>query len=126
MEIVHPPIAFEDARGRIVDVMEEVEFNYATVISSRKGVTRGNHYHEKTVQWVYVLRGRMLAHSRMPGGTVERAVLEPGDLLRNPPGEHHALTALEDSEFLVLTAGLRGGKDYEKDTYRLEEPMQDE
>jgi len=126
MEIVHPPVAFEDSRGRIVDVMEEIEFNYATVISSKKGVTRGNHYHEKTIQWVYLLRGRMLAHSRMPGGALERAVLEAGDLLKNPPHEHHALTALEDSEFLVLTAGLRGGKDYEKDTYRLTEPMQDQ
>jgi oxalate decarboxylase/phosphoglucose isomerase-like protein (cupin superfamily) len=126
MEITHPPIAFEDDRGKIIDVMEAVDFNYATVISSRKGVTRGNHYHEKTTQWVYVLRGRMMAHSRLPDGELRRAVLEPGDLIKNPPFEHHALTALVDSEFLVLTAGQRGGKDYEKDTYRLTKPMQDE
>ena len=126
MEIKRPEIAHEDERGRIIDVMEALEFNYATVITSRKGVTRGNHYHRKTTQWVYLLRGRMLAHSRMPNATQERAVLEQGDLLKNPPFEQHALTALEDSEFLVLTAGLRGGKDYEKDTYRLDKPMQDE
>ena len=126
MEITHPPVAFRDDRGEIIDVAEGIDFNYATVISTRKGVTRGNHYHEKTTQWVYLLRGRMMAHSRMPGGKLERAVLERGDLLKNVPFEHHALTALEDSEFMVLTAGLRGGKDYEKDTYRLTERMQDE
>jgi oxalate decarboxylase/phosphoglucose isomerase-like protein (cupin superfamily) len=126
MEITHPPVAFEDDRGRIIDVMEAIDFNYATVISSRKGVTRGNHYHEKTTQWVYVLRGRMMAHSRMPDGELQRAILETGDLIKNPPFEQHALTALADSEFLVLTAGQRGGKDYEKDTYRLTKPMQDE
>ena len=126
MEIVHPAVAFEDHRGRIIDVMEAIDFNYATVITSRKGVTRGNHYHQKTTQWVYVLRGRMQAHSRMADGPLKRAVLEVGDLIKNPPFEQHALTALEDSEFLVLTAGLRGGKDYEKDTYRLTKPMQDE
>jgi quercetin dioxygenase-like cupin family protein len=125
MEITHPPVAFQDDRGQIIDVMQAIEFNYATIISTRKGITRGNHYHEKTTQWVYLLRGRMMAHSRMPGRPLERAVLEPGDLIRNPPLEHHALTALEDSEFLVLTAGLRGGKDYEQDTFRLTEPLQD-
>src|SRR5258705_11079295 len=126
MDISHPPVAFEDDRGQIIDVMEAIDFNYATVITSRKGVTRGNHFHQKTTQWVYVLRGRLMAHSRMPDGELERAGLEPGDLIKNVPLEHHALTALAESEFLVLTSGLRGGKDYEKDTYRLTKPMQDE
>ena len=126
MDITHPPVAFQDDRGQIIDVMEALDFNYATVITSRKGVTRGNHYHKKTTQWVYLLRGKLMAYSRMPDGEVKSAVLEPGDLIKNPPLEHHALTALADSEFLVLTAGLRGGKDYEKDTYRLTKPLQDE
>ena len=126
MEITHPAIAHQDERGRIVDVLEAIDFNYATIITSRSGVTRGNHYHLKTTQWVYVLSGRMLAHSRLPGGPLQRAELKPGDLIMNVPSEHHALTALEDTEFLVLTAGLRGGKDYEKDTYRLTTSMQDE
>lgn len=126
MEISRPAVAHQDERGRIVDIIESVSFNYATIISSRKGATRGNHYHEKTTQWVYVLSGKLLAHSRFGEGPVETRVLEPGDLLKNVPSEHHALTALEDSEFLVLTAGLRGGKEYERDTYRLENPMQNE
>lgn len=125
MEITHPRVAFQDDRGRIVDVMEAIDCNYVTIISSRKGVTRGNHYHRNTTQWVYVLRGKMLAYSRMPDAPVQRAVLETGDLIKNPPLEQHALTALEDSEFLVLIAGQRGGKDYEKDTYRLDRPLQD-
>ena len=126
MEITHPAIAHQDDRGRILDVLEGIDINYVTVISSKKGVSRGSHYHKKTTQWVYILRGKMLAHSRMPDGPLKRAVLEEGDLIKNVPLEHHALTALEDTEFLVLTAGLRGGKDYEKDTYRLPKPMQDE
>jgi dTDP-4-dehydrorhamnose 3,5-epimerase-like enzyme len=126
MHVSHPPVAHEDDRGRIVDILEGIDFNYATVITSRKGVTRGNHYHKQTTQWVYVIKGRMLAHSRMPGGEIQRRTLSIGDVIMNPPYEHHALTALEDTQFLVLTAGLRGGRDYEKDTFRLERPMQDE
>ena len=68
MEISHPAIAFQDDRGRIIDVMESLDFNSATVISTRKGAVRGNHYHQKTTQWIYVLRGKVLAHSRVPDG----------------------------------------------------------
>lgn len=125
MEITHPPIAHQDSRGQIVDIMESINFNYATIITSVKGVTRGNHYHKKTIQWVYVIKGKLLAHSRMPEGQIQRAIISTGDIVKNVPFEHHALTALEDTEFLVLTSGLRGGKDYEKDTFRLDVPMQE-
>lgn len=123
MEVVHPPVAFEDDRGRIIDVLQALDFNSATLITTRKGVTRGNHSHKLTTQWVYILRGRMLAHSRLPGGNATRAELNAGDLLKNVPGEDHALTALEDTEFLVLSSGPRSGVDYEKDTYRLDQPL---
>lgn len=125
MQITHPEISHADERGMITDILAGIPVNYATLISSKKGVVRGNHYHEKTTQWVYVLNGQLKSLSRMPEGKVEEKVLNPGDLLMNQPHEAHALVALEDSQFLVLTSGLRGGKDYEKDTYRLTEKLQD-
>lgn len=125
MQITHPDVAHADERGAITDILAGIEVNYATLISSKEGVVRGNHYHEKTIQWVYVLRGQLKSLSRMPDGDVQEATLNPGDLLLNHPHEEHALVALKDSEFLVLTSGLRGGKDYEKDTYRLAEPLHD-
>ena len=125
MKITRPAIVQEDERGNIIDVLVDVDFNYATVISSKKGVVRGNHYHEKTVQWVYVLRGQLKCLSRKPGEKVEEAILDAGCLLENEPLEAHTLIAQEDSEFLVLTKGIRGGPSYEKDTYRLAEPLQE-
>ena len=56
---------------------------------------------------------------------VETVFLKPGELILTPPMQKHALIAMEDSEFLVLTRGPRGGKDYEKDTYRLTEKLTD-
>jgi quercetin dioxygenase-like cupin family protein len=125
MKITHPDVAHADERGSIIDILTGTDVNYATLISSKKGVVRGNHYHKQTIQWVYVLRGQLRALSRMPEGAVEEAILNPGDLLENHPNEEHTLVALEESEFLVLTSGLRGGEDYEKDTYRLEQPLQE-
>ena len=37
--------------------------------------------------------------------------------------EKHAMQALEDTEMLVFTKGPRGGKEYESDTFRLENPI---
>jgi quercetin dioxygenase-like cupin family protein len=125
MKITHPDVAHTDQRGSIIDILAGIETNYATLISSKKGVVRGNHYHEKTIQWVYVLSGQLRSLSRMPDCEVQEEILNRGDLLENHPHEEHALVALEDSEFLVLTSGLRGGKDYEKDTYRLKTFLQD-
>lgn len=123
MNISHPAVAFKDHRGEITDIVEQIDFNYATLINSKKGVERGNHYHKKTVQYVYVLSGKLRALSQMPGEKVQEAVLNPGDLIENVPNEAHALIALEDTNFLVLTSGERGGQNYENDTYRLDQPL---
>jgi quercetin dioxygenase-like cupin family protein len=123
MNLSHPPIVFKDHRGEIIDVVEKVDFSYATIIHSKKGVERGNHYHKKTVQYVYLLSGKLRSLSQMPGESVKSAVLNPGDLVMNVPNESHALISLEDSTFLVLTSGERGGKNYENDTYRLDTPL---
>jgi dTDP-4-dehydrorhamnose 3,5-epimerase-like enzyme len=123
MKITHPPIAVKDDRGQIVDIVEQVDFCYATIIHSKKDVERGNHYHKQTWQYVYLLSGKLRALSQMPGEKVEDVTINPGDLIENVPNESHALIALEDSTFLVLTKGVRGGQNYEKDTYRLEKPL---
>jgi quercetin dioxygenase-like cupin family protein len=123
MNITHPPVVFQDHRGEIIDIVEKIDFSYATIISSKKGVERGNHYHKKTIQYTYLLTGKLRALTQMPGGKVESGLLNPGDMITNEPNESHALIALEDSTFLVLTAGERGGKNYENDTYRLEIPL---
>jgi hypothetical protein len=123
MNISHPPVVFTDHRGEIIDVVDKVDFSYATLIHSKKDVERGNHYHKKTVQYVYLLSGKLRALSQLPGQSVQAAILNPGDLIENVPNESHALIALEDSSFLVLTSGVRGGQNYENDTFRLDQPL---
>ena len=44
-----------------------------------------------------------------------------GDIISTPPMEIHALEIGEDgNQFIVFSSGLRGGKDYEDDTFRVE------
>ena len=61
--------------------------------------------------------------AQKPQHKVMMATVEQGDLVSHDLLESHSFEALEDTLFLVLSSGLRTGKDYEKDTYRLESPL---
>ena len=115
----------EDERGSITDIVEQVDFNGATIILSKKGSVRGNHFHKKTTQHIYVLSGKMKCLAQQPEEPVIQAIVEQGDLVSHDLLESHSFEALSDTLFLVLSSGLRTGKDYEKDTYRLEVPLSD-
>ena len=103
MKVIHKKSVFEDARGQIIDILENEPIEYVTIISSKKGMVRGNHYHKESVQYTYVLKGSLKIVSQMPGQEVETTIIKPGDLVFTPPLERHTLVAQEDSEFLVLT-----------------------
>lgn len=123
MEIKKIKCIQKDERGSITDIVEQVDFNGATIILSKSGSVRGNHFHKKTIQHVYLLSGKMKCLAQKPQQEVTMATVEQGDLVSHDLLESHSFEALEDTLFLVLSSGLRTGKDYEKDTYRLESPL---
>lgn len=125
MKIEHIQYTKKDERGEITDIMIKENIEYVTLITSIKGCTRGNHYHEKTIQWVYILEGQMKLLTQFPDGPVITTILEKGDLAKTEPLERHAMIALQDTAFIVFTRGPRGGEDYETDTYRLSEPLKE-
>jgi len=114
--------AFTDARGAITDILDGVPLNAVTIITNKKGAVRANHYHKKTIQYTFVLTGRVKYVSKGKGVRTTK-ILKPGDLAVSPPNESHATEALTDATFLALAHGLRHGRDYEKDTFRLVDPL---
>lgn len=106
---------FEDERGVIQDILGSIDC--VTEIFTRKDAVRGNHMHKLTIQWTYVVSGRMLmAHDN--DGIVRQQTYGPGEIVPELPGVAHAWKALEDSTVLVFTRGPRSGENYESDTYR--------
>jgi len=116
-------ISFQDKRGKIIDILQKKQIEYVTLITSKKGAVRGNHYHKKSIQYNFILKGKMKLFTRDNNGVKKTQLLKKGDLACNPEKEEHALLALEDSEFLVFTRGPRGGENYEKDTFRLKDKL---
>ena len=123
MKIFQQKINFKDARGTIRDILDDVPVNAVTIITSKKGVSRGNHHHKKTTQYTYIVSGRVRYLSRKGAGKVRSAVLSAGGLAISPPGEAHTVVALADTVFLSISKGPRHGLNYEADTYRLGVPL---
>lgn len=120
---VNLSVSFQDDRGKIIDLVENEEINAVTIITFKKGRIRGNHYHKQTIQWNYIISGKIKLVTQNPSEGIVDTILEIGECAVTYPNERHALLALEDSELLVLTKGPRGGKEYESDTFRLEAPL---
>lgn len=110
---------FTDARGQIIDLVTGHGcVDAITIVRTKKGAVRGNHYHPHTTQWAYVASGRMM----VTDGD-KRLEVRAGDVVQDRPGEPHAWKALEDTVCVVFVQGPRAGEDYESDTVRLEEPL---
>ncbi len=123
MKKIKTKINFQDERGKIIDLLEKQNINAITFISQKKGKVRGNHYHKKTIQWNYLLKGKITIYSKIKNQKTKPITLNPGDLVLTSKHESHAIKAIQNCEFLVFTQGPRGGKEYENDTYRLKKPL---
>lgn len=111
---------YSDKRGQIIDILQDEKINSTTIITfKKKGVVRGNHFHKKTIQWNYVLDGEVMYYSQVPGKKLDKIKISAGDLTVSYSLQKHAFKSLKKSRILVLTKGPRAGKNYEIDTYRL-------
>lgn len=109
---------FEDDRGVIQDLLV-CRLDAVTEIFTKAGAVRGNHIHERTTQWTYVVSGRMRVKIRLEDGCWDEFTVDPGGLHCDEPGIAHAWKALEDTTVLVFTRGPRSGANYEDDVQRL-------
>jgi quercetin dioxygenase-like cupin family protein len=123
MEIIELKPAFTDARGAIIDLISDDTIDAVTLITFTPGAVRANHYHERTVQWNYVMSGEILLATQMPGGERVERLLRKGEFAVTREHERHALKAVTNAEVLILTKGPRAGSQYENDTFRLAEPL---
>ena len=119
MKIRKIEVATEDDRGTISDILYKDNINHVAVITSKKGALRGNHYHKETTQYIFMNEGCLRYwYADIGSENVQSVLVERGWLVETPPREIHALECVTDSIFTVFSRGLRGGQDYEADTFR--------
>jgi quercetin dioxygenase-like cupin family protein len=93
-----------------------------SVITSKKGSVRANHYHKKDDHYCFLASGRIEYYCRPTGNAQppEVVTIEPGQLFYTPPMIEHAMKFLEDSVFYVFSKLNRDHDNYESDVVRVE------
>jgi dTDP-4-dehydrorhamnose 3,5-epimerase-like enzyme len=115
--------SFNDERGSIIDIFYKKSINHGCIISNTPGAIRGNHYHNHTIQYTYLIAGSLTYYSQPVDKSepVEVYQANTGDFIISEPNEIHAMKAgANGCVFIAFAEGPRGGEDYENDTVRVE------
>jgi dTDP-4-dehydrorhamnose 3,5-epimerase len=121
-KVKKPLQSFKDKRGSIIDIFYKKKIDHVAIIDSKPNALRGNHYHKKTIQHMLITEGSLeYWYKPLKKKTkVKKKILKVGDLVSTPPYEIHALKiSKKGNQFIVFSEGVRGGKDYEADTFRV-------
>lgn len=92
--------SFSDERGSLLQLFHNESFQI-NVLKSKKGVIRGNHFHEKTTEYFYVLSGSVEI-SYENGKDFGKQTFESGSLFRVDPMTSHSLFFLDDCEMIAF------------------------
>jgi len=111
---------FQDRRGDIFDILESPVAHVGMVTFKKGGIERGNHYHKKSIQYTYVLKGKIkLTTTDIEGKNKREFMLKPGSFAVIPPKIVHIYTSITSATMLDFTTESRKGGGYEKDTFRV-------
>lgn len=112
--------AHVDERGAIQSLVN-VPVKNVSLITSRKGTRRSNHYHKTDWHYMYMLSGAAEYYYR-PTGSAEAPkclVFTAGQMVFTPPLEDHLTVFLEDSTMVVMSRNPRDQESYESDVVRV-------
>jgi oxalate decarboxylase/phosphoglucose isomerase-like protein (cupin superfamily) len=112
--------AHVDDRGAIQSLVNFPMKNLS-LISSKKGTVRSNHYHVTDWHYMYVLSGSFDYYYRPTGSTGAPAMIhvKAGEMVFTPPMEDHATVFLEDTQLLAMSRNPRDQEAYESDVRRV-------
>ena len=120
---------FKDKRGSILDIFQDSPKEHCTIVTFNKNAVRGNHFHKKSTKYTYVISGQLtFAYVKINkkneiSGQIKKKIVGPGTLISHQPFHAHAFKSKNKSVILAFADGVRGGKNYEKDTFRLEKKL---
>ena len=113
--------AHADGRGAIQSIVNFPMKN-VSLITSKKGSVRSNHYHLTDWHYMYVLRGSFDYYYRPTGSDAEPSLtrVSAGEMIFTPPMEDHATVFLDDTDMIVVSRNPRDQASYEADVRRVE------
>ena len=117
---------FKDKRGRIIDIFVKKPKDHCSLVTFNKGAIRGNHFHKKSVQYSFVVSGKLVMLSARVNkngdiiGKIKKEILRENNFVTHKPFHAPAFKSITKANLLAFVDGKRGGRDYEKDTFKLQ------
>jgi quercetin dioxygenase-like cupin family protein len=102
---------FEDSRGTIVQLVHE-GYSQINVITSKKGVFRGGHYHKDNNEAFYIISGKLEVTVNK-----ETTVFTSGDFFGIEAYDIHSFNFLEDTTLVSMYSHGVEKEDGTKDIY---------
>lgn len=96
LKVIKTDFAFTDERGTLVQLIHE-GYRQINVITSRKGVVRGGHYHKQNEEAFYIVSGEL--DVEVNGETTR---FKAGDFFGIEPFDMHSFRFLEDTVLVSM------------------------
>ena len=118
--IVELEVPHTDNRG-IIQSLVNFPMKNLSLISSKKGSVRSNHYHLTDWHYMYVLSGSFDYYYRPTNSDedLKCITVKKGEMIFTPPMEDHATVFLEDCDLLAISRNPRDQEAYEEDVRRV-------
>lgn len=114
LNIKRTDFEFTDARGTLVQLIHE-GFRQVNVITSKKGVFRGGHYHKENSEAFYIISGALRV---TVNGT--EYTFGAGDFFEIEPNDLHSFYFQEDTILVSMYSAGVEKENGEKDIYQEE------
>lgn len=119
MQKLESYFSFEDERGGILGVTQGQPWKEVNFIDSKKNTVRGMHYHKKTRECFFIIKGEILVTIEdIRSGKKNEFTASEKDIFIVDPFEMHTFKMQEDSKWInMLSEPLEDGE--AKDIYRI-------
>jgi len=109
-----------DDRGYIQSLVNFPMKNLS-LIFTKKGSIRSNHFHHSDWHYMYVLSGSFEYYYRKHGSSQEpkKTIFKEKEMVFTPPMEDHTCLFLEDTTLIVVSRNPRDQETYESDVERI-------
>jgi mannose-6-phosphate isomerase-like protein (cupin superfamily) len=93
--------------GELTQILNGIDVRFVAYVefAGNLGSPRGNHYHRRRREWLYIVRGRLQAHYEdVESRESMELVLETGDLVCVEPGCAHVYFPLEYTQAIECSS----------------------
>ncbi len=115
--LIKPYFNFVDERGQIIGISQDRKWLEINYLESKKGCVRGGHYHQKTKEAFYFIKGKIkISFKNIKSGKTREFIAEGGDISEIPVYTMHNFEILEDTSWInMLSIPMKGeDKDFHK------------